>query len=235
MDVCKTINIDQETIDRWNIGIKNYPKFWLKSWYKLYEEKYLEKTPLRSYFKDMIGDKKEIKIADVGSGALVQIGHYWDGVDVKIYPMDLSAKRYNDYYKKLGITPIILVENQNIENIGYPDNTFDIVHCSNTLDHCCNPIKGIYELIRICKIGGWIYLRHFNKSAFNQRFKTIHVWNIKFIPKLNDAIFYSGNKKTKFMLNDLTEKMKSHFKSFYGVDWEGCTRAMIISKMRKWN
>jgi hypothetical protein len=52
---------------------------------------------------------------------------------------------------------------------------FDIVHCVNALDHTNNPQKAIEEMKRICKPGGWIYLRH----APNQKDKYggIHKWN----------------------------------------------------------
>ena len=60
-----------------------------------------------------VGDKKEVKIADIGSGPLPRIGRYLEGVKVEVYSSD-----------KQNFTGI---KYQDMEKLTYSDNSFDIV------------------------------------------------------------------------------------------------------------
>lgn len=135
-------------------------------------------VPLPPYFNCMIGDKKRVRIADLGAGPLPITGSTWDGVDIEIIASDFSADEYNQMLLDAKITPVIPVENQIMEDLTYPNASFDIVHCVNALDHTENPKKAINEMLRICKPGGWIYLRHFIDEGLNQKYKGLHNWNI---------------------------------------------------------
>lgn len=48
------------------------------------------------------------------------------------------------------------VEVQDMENINYPDNTFDLVVCVNALDHTEDAEKALKELIRVART--WVYV-----------------------------------------------------------------------------
>ena len=49
---------------------------------------------------------------------------------------------------------------ENILDLSFKDNTFDVVFCNGVLHHTSNLKKGISEIIRVCKPGGkiWLYL-----------------------------------------------------------------------------
>ncbi len=48
------------------------------------------------------------------------------------------------------------VEYQNMEELAYPDDTFDLVVCINALDHTRDAERAIKELIRVSK--KWVYV-----------------------------------------------------------------------------
>ncbi len=151
-----------------------------------------KKTQLRDYFVPMIGDKKEVTIADLGSGPCSITGSYYKDVKVNLYPSDVLQEEYMSIWKyKCKADPLIPIEKQNIEKLTYPDNYFDIVHCENALDHTRNPKKAIEEMKRICKKGGWVYLRHFIDQR--RRFRGFHYWDINIEGR--DCVFTSKSKR----------------------------------------
>jgi SAM-dependent methyltransferase len=112
--------------------------------------------PLVDYLLPFIGDKKEVKIADIGSGPFSRTGQLLDGVKVEIYPSDQSNFDY--FWEKYNTKPIFPIEVQNMEKLTYPDNHFDIVHCVNALDHTGYARDAVKEMIRVCKPEGWVYI-----------------------------------------------------------------------------
>ena len=145
-------------------------------------KRYNQPLPLVDYLMPYVGDKKEVKIADIGSGPFSTIGSYLTGIDLKIYHSDKSD--FVDFWKQRNITPIVPIELQNMEQMTYPDNFFDIVHCANALDHTRDAYKAVEEMIRICKPGGWIYIIC-NLDQLSVAGK--HYWNAK-----QDGIFSNG-------------------------------------------
>ncbi len=112
--------------------------------------------PLVDYLIPFIGDKKDVKIADIGSGPFSRTGQLLDGVKVEVYPMDQSNFDY--FWEKYKTKNIFPIEVQNMEKLTYPDNYFDIVHCVNALDHTHDALAALKEMIRVCKPGGWVYI-----------------------------------------------------------------------------
>jgi ubiquinone/menaquinone biosynthesis C-methylase UbiE len=86
-----------------------------------------------------------------------------------------------------------------MEKLTYPDNYFDIVHCSNALDHTHNALPAVKEMIRVCKPGGWIYIN----CALIQRTTRghNHFWDA-----LEDGTFIS--KDMEFNLKDFGFKVE---------------------------
>ena len=136
--------------------------------------KYNKPLQLAGYLLPFIGDKKEVKIADIGSGPFSIIGSYLPGVKVEIYHSD--KQDFKPFWEKRQLTSVISVEYQDMEKLTYKDNFFDIVHCFNALDHTRNAKEAVKEMIRVCKIGGWIYIN----CALDQLSTGYgHKWNAK--------------------------------------------------------
>lgn len=78
----------------------------------------------------------------------------WGKVNLKIYASDILANEYAKLTHEVLRTPI---EYQDMENLTYLDESFDVVHCVNALDHTKNAQKALSEMKRICKTGGYIF------------------------------------------------------------------------------
>jgi ubiquinone/menaquinone biosynthesis C-methylase UbiE len=153
--------------------------------------------PLVDYLIPFVGDKKEVRIADVGSGPFSRTGQLLDGVVVHVHPMDQSDFMY--FWDRYGVKPLFPIEVQDMEQLTYPDNHFDIVHCVNALDHTGDAKAAVKELIRICKPGGWVYVN----CALIQRTTRghNHFWDAE-----EDGSFIS--KYDKFNLRDFGFKVE---------------------------
>lgn len=137
---------------------KVYGKFWKKFSYKenIDAKKYiLERFKnFKSFNKNFFKNKK---IIDVGCGG----GRYSNalrllkakqviGVDFGDDGLLTAKKNYN--FKNISF------QKQDVLNLKYKKNTFDIVFCNGVLHHTSDFKKGIKELYRVCKPGGYIFL-----------------------------------------------------------------------------
>ncbi len=159
-------------------------------------EKFNKLLPLADYLFPFVGDKKEVKILDIGSGPFCKIGQYLDRVKVEIYLSD--NQDFTAFWKKYNAVPLFPVEYQNMEKLTYLDEFFDIVHCFNALDHTRNALAAVKEMIRVCKSGGWIYI-NCSLDQLSTGYK--HHWDAK-----EDGVFI--NKTYKFDLKDFGFKIE---------------------------
>lgn len=182
--------------------------------------------PLQKYFGPLIGDKKEVNIADVGAGMFCTIGSTWPGVIVHVFPSDALSFEFNQILSDAKVTPIIPVPYENMEDLSYKDNFFDIVNCCNALDHVADPIRALKELYRVVKPGGFIYLRHFPNVGEHEKYHGLHMWNID-IDENGRCIIW--NKEENYILNDIYKNIHSVKKA--ELDYE--PNDMIISVIQK--
>lgn len=108
---------------------------------------------LLSNFEDVL--LQEIKvlnpesILDVGCGEgftleklrLAKIGNHLEGVDFLDLAIELGKKDHPKLHLKQG----------SIYELDYKDNSFDVVICSEVLEHIEDPLKGLQELMRVAK------------------------------------------------------------------------------------
>ena len=89
-------------------------------------------------------------------------------------------------------------DREDMEKLTYGDESFDMVHCRNALDHTKDALAAVKEMIRICKPGGWVYIKCWldQKST-----KGHHYWSAK-----DDGIFTNG--VDSFDLKDLGFKIR---------------------------
>jgi len=101
--------------------------------------------------KTLCNIKNETKILDVGCG-ISTVLHFIEGEKHGIDPLA-------DEYKKLYTYPAgINIQKSFGENIPFPEQYFDVVFCSNVLDHVTTPQKTIDEIYRVSKPTGYFVL-----------------------------------------------------------------------------
>lgn len=87
---------------------------------------------------------------------------------VRIVTTDVSADMVKLAAKRTELNKLsgrIIAEVQNIHNLGYPDNTFDLVISSFSLHHWQDPVKGLKECVRVLKQGGMIAIIDGDRSV----------------------------------------------------------------------
>lgn len=151
---------------------------------------------LPDYFGPMIGDKKKVVIAELGAGPVCTIGNSWPNVEVGIFASDVLQKDFALLWEKYKVAPVVPVTYQDMEHLTYGDNSFDIVHCVNALDHTLDVKQALREMLRVCKPGGWIYLRHYPNQRTQLR--GMHAWDINEVS--GEAVV--SNKKENFLLSE---------------------------------
>lgn len=154
-------------------------------------ERYNQPNPLVEYLMPFIGEKKEVRIADIGSGPYSIIGSFLGGVKLDIKHSD--TQDFSGFWEKYQATSIIDVEYQDMEALTYERDSFDIVHCVNALDHTTDALQAVREMIRICKPGGWVYI-DCCLDQMNTGHK--HYWNVKADGRVE-------NRNTSFDLREL--------------------------------
>lgn len=218
------IIMESEYLARWEKGKNNTLRFY-KAKLPWKAKQFNRVFPLPGYFSPMIGNKKEIVIAELGAGMFCTIGSIWPGTRVKIYASDALADEFNQMINNANIVPIIPVKKADMENLPYKNNYFDIVHCCNALDHTKDPIKAIQEMYRIVKPGGYIYLRHFTNVGKHEGYQGLHMWNLD-VDKGECVIW---NSSTKVLLSDIYKGFKSVKKR--ELDYE--PEDMVVSILQK--
>ncbi len=96
---------------------------------------------------DLVKPLKPSKILDVGCGegftivtfARNKIGKKYEGIDNSKTAINLGKKMYPDLAIKIG----------DIYNMDYKDNTFDLLLCTEVLEHLEDPKKALAELRRV--------------------------------------------------------------------------------------
>lgn len=124
------------------------------------------------------GDGK-LQVLDIGSGALSWIKGIIPGMNlVACDPLAHEYAKLFDYKNHSQRCPMKAFA----EDLPFNENTFDIVHCSNALDHTQNPYKAILEMERVCRPGGMILIQGFENEAIHEDWKGLHQWNISIYP-----------------------------------------------------
>lgn len=139
-----------------------------------------------------------IKFADIGSGAYSSCGKKTDKVNLEITAVDPLASAYKILKNKYNIQDNgIDVEVGFVELLDkqYQENTFDIVHMSNSLDHCFDAVFAIYQLLFICKIGGRVILRHYENEAEEEGYQGLHQWNLSLHNEERSFVIWRKQKR----------------------------------------
>lgn len=135
------------------------------------------------------------KFLDVGSGPYSSCGSLTNKTNLEFYAVDPLASIYKKIKEKHNIKTKVIPETAMVENLSakFQENTFDIVHMSNSLDHSFDPMLGIWQMLWVTKIGGKVILRHHQNEAENENYIGFYQWNLS----IEDGrfIIWRGNKR----------------------------------------
>src|SRR6185312_5058577 len=63
-------------------------------------------------------------------------------------------------------TPNVRFAVADVHALDFPDDTFDVVHAHQVLQHVADPVLALREMHRVCKPGGYVAVRDSDYSAF---------------------------------------------------------------------
>ncbi len=164
----------------------------------------------------------EVRVLDVGSGPLTNLGKKLSDIKIEIIPCDPLADVYGWLNDKFNIVPPVRTQFADVENLStyFKRDTFDAVHCSNALDHSYNPLGGIFEMLKVIHPRGFVQLGHWENEAEHENYVGLHQWN--FTERGHDFVMW--NRKTEVALRE-----------FYGDALEIMVRRIpVLENGRDW-
>lgn len=137
-----------------------------------------------------------VRILDVGAGPLTNIGFCHEGTSLEIQACDPLAEYYATLCRRAGVTPPVHTTFAVAEDLSTYFNLeyFDIINCCNALDHSADPIRGLVEMLRILKVGGYVFLKHHLNEAETESYSGFHQYNFD----SRDGRFVIWNKNAIF-------------------------------------
>ena len=141
-------------------------------------------------------------ILDVGCGISYYMGDKLDGEILDVHFIDPLAPFYNKLLSRYNIRkpPI---EFGMIEYLSafYPEQNVAFIQVQNALDHCSNPLKGIFECLNCLAVGGILYLKHFINEAERENYRGFHQFNIDNVA--GQLVIW--NKNERYDVGELTK------------------------------
>lgn len=173
-----------QILDKWLAGIASEISFW---------NAYMEgKGAAGSHiWEEVISSDRPFRLEedlefpatcflDAGAGPFSRCGFKTEKTKLNFTAVDALAPAYDRLKQKHGITSGVSPQFGFTEILSdiFPPDSFDIVHMSNSLDHCIDPILCLYNMLKICKVGGKIILRHAKNEGATENYDGLHQWNL---------------------------------------------------------
>jgi SAM-dependent methyltransferase len=191
---------------RWKWNIRSEVYFWDtylgskgSQWPEDYRQRMSTDLPLQPEFFSLLPkDHKDVRLLDVGAGPLTYIGKLYPGYNLKIEATDPLAPDYDRLLNKYGLKPPVHTVPGDAEKLTqyFPENTFDIVHARNCIDHTYSPEHAVLEMVRVTKPGCYVLMQHAPNEAISQKWAGLHNWN--FSEENGDFIISSKTMKLNF-------------------------------------
>jgi SAM-dependent methyltransferase len=147
------------------------------------------------------------------------LGRTYRGKRLNITACDPLADEYADMARRHGIARPVETVRPDAERLTerFAQDSFNLVHASNSLDHAYDPFRAIEQMLAVTKPGGSVILRHFPNEAVKENYQGLHQWN--FEDRDGRAVLWNHSAE-----HDLTE----HFGAVSHQD-----ERWVVVKMRR--
>lgn len=137
---------------------------------------------------------------DVGCALSYVLGTEFDNPGTELHLIDPLARFYNGILDKTHNDRMRLREGM-IELLStlYEPGSVDVVHVRNALDHCANPMLGVYESLQVLRTGGVLYLHHHINEAEREAYNGFHQYNIE----CRDGKLMIWNRENRIDVNEV--------------------------------
>ncbi len=164
---------------------KYYWNEWLKdnwaavstreSWVKIFPDK------LKDCIDELSKSKKSnVKMLEIGSGPISFLALAAEEKMCDLVAVDPLADFYRNMLKGFGYSYPVVPINGTAERLLdlFPEESFDIVYCSNALDHTKSPKACLENIYRVVRRGGMIFLEGYSKEGTNMKWWGLHKHDI---------------------------------------------------------
>jgi hypothetical protein len=175
------------SIAMWQTGIAYELSFW-RRWFETkgreWPEDYrrrLVPQPLAPSLVSLLPRNADHmpRIMDVGAGPMTLMGMLAEGRQVNVVAVDPLAKLYSRIIDDYGVSPPLPTQFGFAEDLSarFDLASFDVVACTNALDHAIEPVWGILEMLMVTRPCGHVLLSHRRNEAEFERYSGFHQWN----------------------------------------------------------
>ena len=143
---------------------------------------------------------RKVRVLDAGAGPISKIGNRMMDVDLEVIAADPLALIYDELLQKFQITPCVRTQFAPAEDLSafFQPSIFDLVNCTNALDHSFEPVRGLIEMLRVVKVGAPVFLAHNRNEAVNENYEGFHQFNFDVI----DGRFVIWNKTEHWVVEE---------------------------------
>ena len=139
-------------------------------------------TQVDHFLEDLLARLKMpvVRLLDVGAGPICCLGKVAQHARLDIVAVDPLADFYDDLLSGAGLEPLVRTQFGLGEDLGlkFGAGAFDIVHCQNAMDHSLDPARVALQMLLVCRIGGFVMLRHAHNEAEHENYAGFHRWNL---------------------------------------------------------
>lgn len=119
-------------------------------------------------------------VIDIGCGPLPKFGNKLSDGVINYQPVDPMAHQYirllNENEIQLPITPKFGMAE--LLSLFYKENCADYVIIHNALDHTYDIMRALIEMLRVCKVEGYVLMNHMDSEGIFENYSGMYQWNI---------------------------------------------------------
>ena len=173
----------------WAAGIPHELAFWTHwaqtgggNWPGEFTSRMNPEAPLVPWLADWArqAGRARLRVLDVGAGPVTSVGYVAPpGIALELVATDPLAEAYTRIFEALGLRRPLATSFAPAEELSafLPENSFDIVHCRNALDHSFDPLRGLTEMLRVLRPDGVAMLFHNPNEAEAEGYSGFHQYN----------------------------------------------------------
>lgn len=137
-----------------------------------------EPGEIQDFLKPYINNPSD-KILDAGAGIVTSIGARINSQKLDITAIDVLADEYNKLLETYSLAFPIKTMQGTFEGIvdQFGENVFDFVYARNSLDQCFRPLQALWNMIRVCKPNGYIFIQLNENSAMKSGYGGLTLWD----------------------------------------------------------
>jgi len=203
---------------RWEAGLESEIAFWDEwirtngqAWPADFRWRMNTSSAFQPHLATLLAGARgpRVRVLDVGAGPLTILGKVLEAFDLEITAIDPLAEAYGSLLAKYNVVapiPTIPCEAEDLLS-RFEENSFDLVHARNCLDHSYDPVRAFRQMIAVLKHGHWVHAEHRINEGCSGAYQGLHQWNFDI---KNDHFIIWNQEATMDMNVELRDIAEMH-------------------------